>query len=387
MTCKEIKYYINDYADGHLINEIRGEIASHLDHCIDCKNHYVDVISILKEATSIPKDITSTKDIRKLINEKQRRNKNKKTSLRILSINQPDNYLNPDSRRKTFVLKGKYRKSGWFFASAVVIAIVLGIVVGVLYYSQQTSEFWSVDNLAGMPVIGSQNLTNHGIIKTGEWLQTNSVSRARLNVGSVGEVDIQPNSKVKLIKSDKNEYKILLNEGKIHAVIWSSPGMFTVETPFATAIDLGCIYTIEVNKDGSGSLKVISGCVELKSGNTKSLIPADAMCKTDKTFGTGTPYFNDATTEFKDALNDFDQNKDKSSALSILLKESRKKDALTLWHILTKVKDNEKQETYKRIAELVNIPSNITSRGIINGDKEMMSALRKALGYSDKLLL
>ena len=131
----------------------------------------------------------------------------------------------------------------------------------------------------------------------------------------------------------------------------------------------------------------MSGCVELKSGNTKSLIPAEAMCKTDKTFGTGTPYFNDATTEFKDALNNFDRNKDKSSALSTLLKESRKKDALTLWHILTKVKDNQKQETYNRIAELVNIPSTVTLQGIMNGNKEMMTALLETLGYSKKLPL
>jgi Putative zinc-finger len=133
MTCKEIKYYLNDYADGHLINEIRNEIADHLDYCANCKKQYLNVISILKEASALPKEITSRRDIQKLINEKPRR---KKTSLKILSINQLDNYFVTGSRRKTFTLKKKYRKSGWFFASAVIIAIVLGIVLGILYYSQ-----------------------------------------------------------------------------------------------------------------------------------------------------------------------------------------------------------------------------------------------------------
>ena len=384
MTCKEIKYYLNDYADGHLINEVRNEIASHLDNCINCKNRYLNIISILKEASTLPKDITSSRDIRKLINQKPKKNN---ATLKILSINHLDNYPDTGSKRKKFTLKKKYRRSGWFFASAVAIAIVLGIGLGIFYYSQYSFELWSVDNLAGMPVVGAHDLIKHGAIKTGEWLQTNSVSRARLNVGSIGEIDVQPSSKIKLLGSPKDEYKISLKEGKIHAVIWSSPGTFSVETPSATAIDFGCIYTLEVNKDGSGLLKVMSGCVELKSGNTKSLIPAEAMCKTDKTFGTGTPYFNDATTEFKDALNNFDQNKDKSSALSTLLKESRKKDALTLWHILTKVKDNQKQETYNRIAELVNIPSTVTLQGIMNGNKEMMTALLETLGYSKKLPL
>jgi hypothetical protein len=134
MTCKEIKYYVNDYADGFLINEIRREIANHLDNCIDCKNHYLNVISILKETSSLPKNITMTRDIRKLISEKPRGNK--KASLKVLSINQLDNYLNAESRKKTFTLKKEYKKSGWFFVSAVVIAIVLGITLGILYYSQ-----------------------------------------------------------------------------------------------------------------------------------------------------------------------------------------------------------------------------------------------------------
>ena len=246
MTCKEIKYYLNDYANGHLINEVRDEIANHLDHCLDCKNSYLNIISILKETSTLPKEITSRQDIRKLINAKPKRSK--KASLKILSINQLDSYRATGYERNTFTLKKKYRRSGWVFANAAVIAIVLGIAVGVLYYSQQTSELWSVDMLAGVPVVGSQNLIGHRIIKTGEWLQTNSISRARLNIGSIGEIDVQPNSKIKLIRSDKNKYKILLNEGKIYAVIWSSPGAFSVETPSATAIDLGCIYTLEVNK-------------------------------------------------------------------------------------------------------------------------------------------
>ncbi len=73
MTCNEIKYYLKDYADGFLINEIRRDIANHLDNCIDCKNHYVDIISILKEAGSLTKNLTATQYIRKLISEKPRR--------------------------------------------------------------------------------------------------------------------------------------------------------------------------------------------------------------------------------------------------------------------------------------------------------------------------
>ena len=386
MICKEIKYYLNDYADGFLINEIREEIRSHLDRCLDCKNYYFDVIAVLKEAGSLPKKKTSLQDFRKLINEKPRGNKNKKTSLKILSINQLDNYLLTGKRTRKFILKKQYKKSGWFFAGAVITAIILGISLGILYHSQPTPASWSVDNLAGLPVIGSEELPGHGKIEPGEWLQTDAVSRARLNIGTFGEVDVQPNSKIKLIEARQNEYRILLKEGRIHAVIWDSPRLFIVETPSATAIDLGCIYTLEVNKDGSGLLKVISGCVALQSVGSKSLIPADAICKTEKGFGAGIPYFNDATDEFKAALNDFDLGKEKNSALSILINKSRKKDALSLWHLLSRVENNEREKTFGRLADLVEIPAGVTSEGIINGNKEMMGVLWESLGYGSSSL-
>jgi hypothetical protein len=135
MICKEIKYYLRDYADGFLINEMRKEIATHLEDCIDCKNHYLDLLFIIKEAVSLPKRITSYQDLGRLINEKSKSNKNKKTSLKVLSISPLDNYLNT-GKKSSFMLKKQYKKSGWFFAGAVVIAIVLGIALGILYYSQ-----------------------------------------------------------------------------------------------------------------------------------------------------------------------------------------------------------------------------------------------------------
>ena len=136
MICNEIKYYLNDYSDGFLINEIREEIRSHLDRCPNCKNYYFDVIAVFKEAGSFPKKKTSLQDFRKLINEKPRRNKNKKTSLKILSINQLDNYLLPDKRSRKFIFKKKPGRTGWFFAAAVTLAIILGIALGILYHSQ-----------------------------------------------------------------------------------------------------------------------------------------------------------------------------------------------------------------------------------------------------------
>jgi len=37
--------------------------------------------------------------------------------------------------------------------------------------------------------------------------------------------------------------------------------VFVVDTPSASAIDLGCAYTLHVNEDGSGTLRTTLGWV------------------------------------------------------------------------------------------------------------------------------
>ena len=37
MKCRDVKYYLNDYLMGKLIDEMRTEISIHLKHCHSCR--------------------------------------------------------------------------------------------------------------------------------------------------------------------------------------------------------------------------------------------------------------------------------------------------------------------------------------------------------------
>jgi hypothetical protein len=384
MKCKEIKYYLNDYADGHLINEIREEIKNHLDICTDCKNYYNDIITIISQAHTLPKEITPSKDLWEGISE---RISGKKNPTRIFTIHSEENSIYLSGGGRTLLFKNPRKKrEGWIVIGSAVTAVLLGIVVGVYFFFQSSTAYWTVQKLAGTPIVGSEELTENGMLKVGDWLETDDKSRARLKVGMIGEVDVQPKSRLKLIETIPTEHRISLDRGKINAAIWAPPRLFFVETPSATAIDLGCMYTLEVAEDGSGILKVTSGWVALQSGEIESLIPTDAICKTKKSYGPGTPYFEDASREFKDALDQFDFSNNKTAALATVLKEARKKDALSLWHILSKVFEGERERTYNRLTELVDIPEGVTSEGIMNGNQEMRDVLWESLGYGSRSL-
>ena len=114
-----------------------------------------------------------------------------------------------------------------------------------------------------------------------------------------------------------------------------------VDTPSATTVDLGCAYTLHVDDTGVGLVRTSLGWVGFKLNGRESFIPAGAACATRPKIGPGTPYFEDAAADFQRALARFDFEdstpQQRAADLATVLGEARKRDALTLWHLLARV--------------------------------------------------
>jgi hypothetical protein len=183
----------------------------------------------------------------------------------------------------------------------------------------------------------------------------------------------------------------LLERGTIHATIWAPPGEFVVDTPSAVAVDLGCVYTLHVDDSGNGLLRTTLGWVGFKLGDRESFIPAGAVCATKKKTGPGTPYFEDAPEALRTALNKLDAganvtSEERAAALRIVLSQSRKRDALTLWHLLARVPDSDRGRVYDRLAQLVPAPAGVTREGILRLDRQMLDLWWNELGFGDTAL-
>ncbi|HSD65558.1 MAG TPA: FecR domain-containing protein, partial [Vicinamibacteria bacterium] len=107
----------------------------------------------------------------------------------------------------------------------------------------------------------------------GEWIDTGN-GRARLSVGEIGEVQLEPATRIGLVDAGDRSHRLALSHGVLHASIWAPPGQFLVDTPSAVAVDLGCRYTLDVAEDGSGLLRVQAGWVGFESRGLQSLVPA-----------------------------------------------------------------------------------------------------------------
>ena len=277
-------------------------------------------------------------------------------------------------------------------AAAAVILIALGVTFFLVLPKSgpETGPTWDVANLQGAPQIGTKAIAANQApakLHVGQTIITNSDSRASLSQFDLGEIRIDPNSRVRLVQTDANRKRIHLEVGTIHAAIWAPPGTFVVDTPSAVAIDLGCSYTLHVAPDGSGVLHTTYGWVGFHLNGRDSFIPAGAMCSTRPGLGPGIPYFESATLAFRQAIAQFDSSPENSSArnaaLAKILSEARKQDALSLWHLLSRTSGPERGQVYARFAALVPPPNGTTRSGILNLDQSMLDLWWNSLGLGE----
>ena len=264
-------------------------------------------------------------------------------------------------------------------------AILLLVSAGAWLTGRRPLASWEVARLEGSPKVGSSRIANTARWLIGEWLETDNASWAKVNVGAIGEIEVEPDSRLRLLETNKSQHRLSLQRGVIHVAIWAPPRLFFVETPSAVAIDLGCHYTLQVDEQGAGRLHVSSGWVALEQQSRQSFVPSRAFCATRPGAGPGTPYFEDAAETFSSALEtlDFGGAEERAAALADLLAASREEDALTLWHLLWRVQRTEQVRIYDRLAALYPPPAGVTPEGVLRRDVGMLDRWWNQLGLTE----
>jgi hypothetical protein len=246
------------------------------------------------------------------------------------------------------------RFASWRVRPALAAALVAALGAA-LWLHVRSAPAWRVAFTAGRPTLASGAIT------------TDSASAARIAVagGRLGQVDVEPHSHVRLLVAARLEQRLALDVGTIRARISAPPRIFTVETPSATAVDLGCAYTLAVDRHGTSLIHVTLGWVELDRPNGTSVVPFNMSAYTRPGFAPGTPFADRADAALKAALYRFDFEQGGDGALAVVLERANTSDAITLWHLLRRTSGAARALVYLRLAALAPPPAGVTQEGVL----------------------
>ena len=368
MFSSHVSEQLSAYCHGELDVNASRQVAEHLIGCSSCRVEYEEIKVGVKVAERLP------------------------------MVEAPDSLWTELEMRLEHQDSGKQRpvRPARGFRLRLFNPITVGVAAGLVLtlglaslwiYLQESRPSWEVARLVGAPMIGSSRIGQKGQLGVGQWLETDGASRARISVASIGQVEIDPNTRVRLLETRATEHRLELARGRMSAHIWAPPRLFFVDTPSAVAADLGCAYTLEVDEAGASLLRVTAGWVALQLRDRESVVPAGAACATRPGIGPGTPYFEDASSSFRTALARLDfeipsSQAGDNSVLKGLLAESRVRDTLTLWHLLYRVNSNDRVLVYERLSILAPPPEGVTREGVLQLDETM---LRLWKGHLDNI--
>jgi hypothetical protein len=268
-------------------------------------------------------------------------------------------------------------------ALAASIAIVTGLSTFVGGLAREPQQGVAITRLEGTPTIARTPVHDGQVLTTGRWLETDATAKALVEIENVGRVEVQPSTRLALIRSRTGDHRLHLARGTVQAVIISPPGHFSMSTPSSTAVDLGCVYTMTVGDDEVGLVQVTAGWVGFEWRGRESFIPAGASCVTRPKLGPGTPYYEDTSPAFRAALTTIDLGRssavERTAAIDLVLNESRTRDAVTLWHLLSRVDGADRDRVFTRLAAFVPPPANVSRDAVRNGSAEALDAWWNAL--------
>ena len=360
MLSNHVTDELSGYANGELSLKRSREVAEHIMACSECRSEFEEIKFGVRLAEQLPQ------------------------------VAAPDhiwNQIEAALDREPATLT-HHRPLFWRPQYVAIAAcLIVATIAGALWFfrdrpTPQTGPSWQVATLNGIPTIGSTGISKEGRLGVGQWLETDQNSRAQISVASIGQVEVDPNTRIKLVETQPTEHRLELARGRMSARIWVPPRLFFVDTPSGVAADMGCAYTLDVDDSGGSLLRVTSGWVALQLKDRESIVPAGAACQTRSGIGPGTPYFEDADADFRVALTELDFGTDaagKTLALSTLLQKSRLKDTLTLWHLIARVEGDDRRRVYEKMASLVAPPEGVTREGVLKLDQTMLETWRDKL--------
>jgi hypothetical protein len=216
------------------------------------------------------------------------------------------------------------------FTGAIAAAVLL--VTGLFVYRWRldwpANRAWSVatQTAAGQPSPPAQ-------LAVGQSLEVAPSTSARIDVARLGTIDASPGTVLTLTSTDAQRHRVSMTRGSVSVRLWAPPGAVAIQTPAGNVRDLGCIFQLVVDDQGSARLSVETGWVQIDNRYGESLIPAGASSTMRADRRPLVPIYDDASSAFLTsvrALERADTDETRRAYVGTIGIAARPRDVLTL---------------------------------------------------------
>src|SRR2546423_1811464 len=212
MFTKHFKKQLSAYAHGELPAEEAERVATHLRACAACRAEFEEIRLGVRLAECLPQvkapenlwDGIEAALVKDSANARQRPSQiqtRELTHLRPTRLQRARMLLFPSVRS----LFSAHRRA---FAAACAVAVVAVVAGLAWFYIRASRPSWDVARIEGAPRIASDSIGERGRLGVGQWLETDAASRAEIAVANIGEVEGEPDTRVRLVQTKMAEHRL-----------------------------------------------------------------------------------------------------------------------------------------------------------------------------------
>ena len=256
------------------------------------------------------------------------------------------------------------RRWRWLgLAAAAALALALGASLLRTRPATRPGHGWELAWLEGASWSDAR-VVRAETLAEGEWIETRE-ARARLAVGregdEIGQVRLEPGTRIGLVDPGDRRHRLSLARGVIHATIWAPAWRLRRRHALGRRGRHGLPLHARGGRGAAPGCCASSpaGSASSTAGSSRSC-PAGALCATRKGVGPGTPFFESATPGLRsgargDRLRPAGGSR-RARPWSASSPKPRARDALSLWHLLSRTAGEERGRVYDRLHALVPAP-------------------------------
>lgn len=207
-----------------------------------------------------------------------------------------------------------------------------------------------------------------GTLPVGPWLETTGANaEAHVAVADIGELTVHGATKLRLVRTGPAEQRLELARGAISARVTAPPRLFVVDTPAASAVDLGCAY--DLSTDGiTTHLRVTKGAVSLEGKRGVIYVPATYHIDLGPNRAFGLPLYKDASPEVASAVASFGA----PGTVAQLVAAAGPYDRVTLWNAITRTNGADRAALVAKLEQLAPLPAPSLHDKVLAGDADAL---------------